>query len=70
VAKNAKAEFTMDILQLGKEQDEPLSRQRKELTKALIYSKDLSLNEIYDVFGNEFHSFIKIVYPKLQGVTT
>ena len=70
IAKNEKAKFTIDIFQLGKRQDEPLSRQRKELAEALQYSQNLSLDEIYKTFGYEFKSFIKIIYTKLQGVTT
>lgn len=65
IDKNIKAEFTIDIFQLGQKQDEPLSRQRRELAEA-IKGVNLSLDEIYDIFGNEFYSFIKNIYKKLE----
>lgn len=65
IEKNVKAEFTIDIFQLGRNQDEPLSRQRRELAEAIKYA-NLSLAEVYDVFGNEFYSFIKNIYKKLK----
>ena len=66
IENNPKAEFTIDIFQLGKNRDEPLSRQREELAKALNFT-NLSLDEVYDIFGNEFYSFIKVIYPKLKN---
>jgi len=65
IDRNLKAEFTIDIFQLGRKHDEPLSRQRNELAKTLKYHTNLSLDEIYDIFGNEFHSFINNIYKKL-----
>ena len=67
IDKNVKAEFTIDIFQLGRKQDESLSRQRRELAEAIKYA-NLSLDEIYDIFGNEFCSFIKIIYPKINKI--
>ena len=66
-----KAEFTIDIFQLGRNKDDPLSRQRKEIADSLEHIKNLSLDEVYDIFGNEFYSFIKAIYPKINkiGVT-
>ena len=71
IDKNPKAEFTIDIFQLGRDKDEPLSRQRKEIADTLEHIKNLSLDEVYDIFGNEFYSFIKEIYPKINqlGVT-
>jgi len=60
-----KARFTIDIFQLNQA---GLIEQRLNLTRSLK-ELNLSLEEILEIF-NEFHSFIKIVYPKLQqGVT-
>lgn len=66
IDNNPKAEFTIDIFQLGRDIDEPLSRQRKEIADSLEHIKNLSLDEVHDIFGNEFCSFIKIVYPKIN----
>jgi len=60
-----KARFTIDIFQLNQA---GLIEQRLYLTRSLK-GLNLSLEEILQIF-NEFHSFIKIIYPKLQqGVT-
>ena len=66
IDNNPKAEFTIDIFQLGRNRNEPLSRQRKEIADALEHIKNLSLDEVYDIFGNEFYSFIKNIYKKLE----
>jgi len=63
---NQKAEFTIDIFQLGQKQDEPLSRQRKEIARSLMYISNLSIDEVYTIFNNEFYSFIKSIYPKIK----
>jgi uncharacterized protein (TIGR02646 family) len=68
INNNPKAEFTIDIFQLGRERNEPLSRQRKEIADALEHINNLSLDEIYDIFGNEFYSFIKMIYPKINNI--
>jgi hypothetical protein len=34
----------------------------------LEYIKNLSLDEIYDILGNEFYSFIKAIYPKINKI--
>jgi uncharacterized protein (TIGR02646 family) len=67
VAKNQKAKFTINIFQLD---NQALIRQRKDIADTLEHI-DLSLEEIYNEFGNEFHSFIRAIYPKLKqkGVT-
>jgi len=62
IDKNLKAEFTMDIFQLN---HQALIRQRKDIADTLEHI-DLSLEEIYNEFGNEFHSFIKAIYLKLK----
>ena len=66
IDKNPKAEFTIDIFKLGRNKDDPLSRQRKEIADSLEHIKNLSLDEVYDIFGNEFYSFIKAIYPKIN----
>lgn len=66
INNNPKAEFTIDIFQLGRNRDEPLSRQRKEIADTLERIKNLSLDEVYDIFDNEFYSFIKNIYKKLE----
>jgi len=68
IENNPKAEFTIDIFQLGRHRNEPLSRQRKEIADALEHIKNLSLDEVYDIFGNEFYSFIKAIYPKINKI--
>ena len=68
--KNPRAEFTIDIFQLGRNRDDSLSRQRRQLVYTIKQCSNLSLNEIYDLLGYEFCSFVKVVYPKLKGVTT
>ena len=68
VAKNQKAEFSIDIFQLGKEKDNPMCRQRRELSEALKYAPNLTLDEVYALFGSEFQSFIKIIYPKINKI--
>ena len=62
---NAKAKFTIDIFQLD---ITSLRELRKKLAKSLEleYIKNLSLNEIYEIMGNEFCSFIKVIYEKLN----
>ena len=62
IDKNPKAEFTMNIFQLN---HQALIRQRKDIADTLEHM-DLSLEEIYNEFGNEFHSFIKAIYLKLK----
>jgi len=66
IDNNPKAEFTIDIFQLGRNRNDPLSRQRKEIADTLEHIKNLSLDEIYDIFDNEFYSFIKNIYKKLK----
>jgi uncharacterized protein (TIGR02646 family) len=66
IDKNPKSEFTIDIFQLGREREESLSRQRKDIADSLEHIKNLSLDEVYEIFGNEFYSFIKIIYSKLN----
>ena len=63
---NKKAEFTIDIFQLGRNQDEPLSKQRKKIAESLKYCENLLLDEVYTEFDNEFYSFIKNIYKKLK----
>lgn len=63
---NAKAEFTIDIFNLGRHEGDSLSQTRKQITESLRYCNNLSLDEIYNEFGNEYYSFIKIIYNKLQ----
>lgn len=65
VANNDKAEFTIDIFKLN---HKTLNEQRLLLSKALNQFTNLSLDEILNIFGYEFQSFIKTVYPKLKGV--
>ena len=69
IDKNPKAEFTIDIFQLGRNRDDSLSRQRRQLIYSLKQYSNLALNEIYDLLGYEFCSFVKAVYPKLKGAT-
>ena len=66
IDKNPKAEFTIDIFQLGRNRDDSLSRQRRQLVYSLKQYSNLALNEIYDLLGYEFCSFVKVVYPKLN----
>jgi uncharacterized protein (TIGR02646 family) len=68
IDNNPKAEFTINIFQLGRDRNEPLSRQRKEIADSLEHIKNLSLDEVYDIFGNEFYSFIKAIYPKINKI--
>lgn len=64
VPKNDKAKFTIEIFYL---KHTSLVEERLQIAEALKYScNDLSLDEIYEIFGNEFFSFIKNVYPKLK----
>ncbi len=66
LSASAKAEFTIDIFNLGRRESDNLTQTRKQITEALIYCNNLSLDEIYSEFGNEYHSFIKIIYNKIQ----
>ena len=59
---NEKAKFTIYIFQLNQE---GLNEQRINIVRA-IENTNLSLNEILEIF-NEFHSFIKAIYPKLKS---
>lgn len=63
---NAKATFTIDIFKLGRNESDSLSQARKQLAETLRYLSNLSLEDIYESFGNEYQSFIRIIYPKLQ----
>ncbi|CAA6810856.1 MAG: Unknown protein [uncultured Sulfurovum sp.] len=58
-----KAKFTMEIFNLNQQS---LSDERKLLADTLMYCKDLSIDEIFENFGEEFHSFIENIYPKLK----
>ncbi len=60
---NTKADFTIRLFNLNQKS---LTSERKELAEALIYIDNLSLEEIYDNLGNEYHSFLKAIYPKLK----
>jgi len=60
---NPKAKFTIEIFQL---EQPSLVRQRKKIADTLEHIKNLSLDEIYDICGNEFYSFIKNIYKKLE----
>jgi len=51
IDNNPKAVFTIDIFQL---EQPSLVRQRKEIADSLEHIKNLSLDEVYDIFGNEF----------------
>ena len=62
IAKNKKGQFTIDIFNL---QDKSLIECRLKIVKALKYLDNLSLDEIYNVFP-DYHSFIAVVYPKLN----
>lgn len=62
---NTKANFTIDIFKLGRNENEGLSQTRKQLAETLKYLSNLSLEDIYESFGNEYQSFIRIIYPKL-----
>jgi uncharacterized protein (TIGR02646 family) len=63
---NAKANFTIDIFKLGRNESDSLSQARKQLAETLRNLSNLSLEDIYESFGNEYQSFIRIIYPKLQ----
>ena len=58
---NKKAKFTIYIFQLNQE---GLNEQRINIVRT-IENSNLSLDEILKIF-NEFHSFIKAIYPKLK----
>jgi uncharacterized protein (TIGR02646 family) len=62
IAKNKKGQFTIDIFNL---QDISLVQCRLQIVKALEHFKELSLDEIYDVFF-DYHGFIENIYPKLK----
>ncbi len=61
IAKNEKAQFTIDIFNL---QDKSLIQCRLQVVKALE-GLDLNLEEICSVFA-DYHSFIENIYPKLK----
>lgn len=62
IAKNDKAQFTIDIFNL---QDKSLKECRFQVIKALSLIDDLSLDEIYAIFP-DYHAFIENIYPKLK----
>ncbi len=62
IARNDKAEFTIDILGLN---TKSLKESREQISKALVHL-DLSLDEIYEIFP-AYRSFINVIYPKLKG---
>jgi uncharacterized protein (TIGR02646 family) len=66
ISDNEKANFTIDIFKLGRNENEGLSQTRKQLSETLKHLSNLSLEDIYESFGNEYQSFIRIIYPKLQ----
>jgi len=60
-----KAEFTIKIFNLN---HQSLYDERKLLADSLKYCQNLSLDEIYEEFGYEFHSFIENIYSKLRDL--
>jgi len=64
-AKNEKGQFSIDVFNLN---DSALKEQRLLIFQSLEYVGNLSLQEIYDVFGYEFQSFIQTIYPKLKAL--
>jgi len=64
INNTSKAEFTIKIFQLGQAS---LNRQRQDIAKTLKNITNLSLDEVCDILGNQFCSFIKVVYPKIKG---
>jgi len=67
VAKNNKAQYTIDIFKLN---HKTLNEQRLQVAKALKQFANLSLDEVLNIFGYEFQSYISMIHPKLksQGV--
>jgi uncharacterized protein (TIGR02646 family) len=66
IDNNPKAEFTIDIFQLGRDRDDSLSNQRRRIAESLKYITNLTLDEVYAELGNEFYSFVKNIYKKLK----
>jgi len=62
-----KANYTIKLFRLGSidDKDNSLVKSREKIANALKNIPNLSLEEIYSIFGNEYHSFIKAIYPKL-----
>jgi len=64
---NNKADFTINIFNMGIKESHSLVQERKLIAQALEYCyNDLSLSDIYQEFGDEFHSFIRNIYNKLK----
>ena len=62
IAKNDKAQFTIDIFNL---QDKSLKECRFQIVKSLEHLPNLSLDDIFNAFP-DYHSFIEDIYPKLK----
>lgn len=60
-----KERFTVEVFNLNQQS---LRDERKQLADTLMCCGGLSPEEIFEVFGYEFQSFIQSLYPKLEHI--